>query len=324
MYLDEARNVIEKEREGLSILIDSLGESFNEAIKLIKSCTHHVVVSGMGKAGLIGTKVASTLASTGTPSFFMHPAEAIHGDFGMLRKEDIVILMSFGGETEEIVKLLPMLKVMENKTIAITRTKESTLGKNADIVLEIGNVKEACPMGLAPTTSTTAMLVLGDALAIVLLKEKNFDEKKFAFFHPGGALGKRLLTVKEVMRTKERCPVLNEITPVKEVILAISAARAGAAIIVSKSRQMTGIFTDGDLRRHLNKSSTIDSPVVEVMTKNPKFVEENLSALEAVGIMKHHMIGDLPVLDSDKRPVGIIDLKDMVNIGLLDILKGSE
>lgn len=321
MYLEEAKQIIEKEKEGLSVLSDVLDNGFNQAVDLIKNCTHHVVICGMGKAGLVGAKISATMASTGTPSFFMHPAEAIHGDFGMLCKEDIVILMSFGGETEEIVRLLPMLKVMENKIIAITRSRTSTLGRNADIVLEIGNVKEACPMGLAPTTSTTAMMALGDALAILLLKVKNFDERKYAFFHPGGSLGKKLLTVKEVMRSKERNPVLSEEKSVKEVILAISEARAGAALLTDERGRLSGIFTDGDLRRHLNKSSSVDLKVKEVMIKNPKHVEESLSAMEAVGIMKKFMIGQLPVLDNEKRPLGQLDLKDLVNIGLLDLVK---
>lgn len=321
MYLEEAKQILEKEREGLSLLSEVLDDGFNQAVNLIKNCTHHVVISGMGKAGLVGAKISATLASTGTPSFFMHPAEAIHGDFGMLCREDIVILMSFGGETEEIVRLLPMLKVMENKIIAITRTRHSTLGRNADIILEIGNVKEACPMGLAPTTSTTAMMALGDALAIVLLRVKNFDERKYAFFHPGGSLGKKLLTVREVMRSQERNPVLSEEKSVKEVLLAISEARAGAALLTDKNGKLSGIFTDGDLRRHLNRSSSVDISVKEVMIKNPKFVQENLSALEAVGIMKKFMIGQLPVLDNEKKPLGQLDLKDLVNIGLLDLVK---
>lgn len=321
MYLEEAKQIIQKEKEGLSVLSDVLDNNFNQAIDLIKNCTHHVVISGMGKAGLVGAKISATMASTGTPSFFMHPGEAIHGDFGMLCKEDIVILMSFGGETEEIVRLLPMLKVMENKIIAITRSRNSTLGRNANIVLEIGNVKEACPMGLAPTTSTTAMMALGDALAILLLKVKNFDERKYAFFHPGGSLGKKLLTVREVMRSGERNPVLSEETSVKEVLLAISEARAGAALLTDSNGQLSGIFTDGDLRRHLNKSSSVDLKVKEVMIKNPKYVEIGLCALEAVGIMKKFMIGQLPVLNKDKHPLGQIDLKDLVNIGLLDLIK---
>lgn len=321
MYLEEAKEIFEKEKEGLSLLSEVLDDGFNQAVDLIKNCTHHVVISGMGKAGLVGAKIAATLSSTGTPSFFMHPAEAIHGDFGMLCREDIVILMSFGGETEEIVRLLPMLRVMENKIIAITRTRTSTLGRNADIVLEIGNVREACPMGLAPTTSTTAMMALGDALAIVLLRVKNFDERKYAFFHPGGSLGKKLLTVKEVMRSKERNPVMSEEKSVKEVLLAISEARAGAALLTDSSGQLSGIFTDGDLRRLLNKSSSVDLKVKEVMIKNPKYVNENLCALEAVGIMKKFMIGQLPVLDESKKPLGQLDLKDLVNIGLLDLVK---
>ncbi|MBN2145615.1 MAG: KpsF/GutQ family sugar-phosphate isomerase, partial [Candidatus Aureabacteria bacterium] len=261
-----------------------------------------------------------TLASTGTPSFFMHPAEAMHGDLGMLRKEDVVILLSYSGETEEITRLLPMLKVVGSKTIAITKNRSSTLGKNADIVLELGSLEEACPMGLAPTTSTTAMLALGDALAIVLLKIRHFDEKQYAFFHPGGSLGKKLLTVKDLMRTDERCPILSEERPVKEVMLAVSSARAGSAIIVSSEGKLVGVFTDGDLRRHLNRSLVfIDGPVSEVMTRNPKYVEESVYALEAVGIMKEFMIGELPVVDQDKIPLGLLDLKDLVNIGLLDL-----
>jgi arabinose-5-phosphate isomerase len=319
MYLEEARKVIEKEREGLTLLIKHLGASFEQAVESILACTHHVVISGMGKAGLIGSKISATLASTGTPSFFMHPGEAMHGDLGMLRPEDVVILMSYGGETEEITRLLPILKVTGNRVIAITRSRHSTLGKRADVVLETGSLKEACPLGLAPTTSTTAMLVLGDALAVVLLKKRNFDEKKFAFFHPGGTLGKKMLKVGEIMRKGERCPILSDTLPLKDVIVAISQARAGAAIIKASNGKLTGVFTDGDLRRHLSSSSAIDVPVKKIMTRDPKSILEDDSALEAVAICKRHMIGDLPVINRSKVPVGLIDLKDLVNIGLLDL-----
>lgn len=319
MYLEDAKNVIKKEIAGLHALSDSLGQNFITAVEVIKKCNQHVVITGMGKAGIIGNKISATMASTGTPSFFMHPAEAMHGDFGMLRKEDIVILISFGGETEEINRLLPLLKIMGNTTIAITRSENSTLGKNADITLSIGNIKEACPMGLAPTTSTTAMLVLGDALSIILLQEKNFDERKYAFFHQGGSLGKKLLKVHEIMRTIERCPILSKRLPVKNIILAISEARAGAALLTNDDETLAGIFTDGDLRRLLNNSLSIETPISDIMNKNPKFVHPDLSALEAVGIMKKHMISDLPVIDLNKKPLGLLDLKDLVNIGLLDL-----
>ncbi len=320
MIIEQAKKVIEQEIAGLKLLSQTIGHSFQEAVNMILACTHHVVITGMGKAGLVGGKISATLASTGTPSFFMHPGEAIHGDLGMLRKEDVVILMSFGGETEEINRLLPLLKIVGNKTIAITKNKTSTLGRKADLVLEIGNMEEACPMGLAPTTSTTAMLVLGDALAVVLLTERHFDEKKYAFFHPGGSLGKKLLTVKEVMRQGDRCPVFSETCLVKEVILAISEARAGSAILTDSDGKLSGVFTDGDLRRHLNHSSSIiDMPVKEFMTKNPKYAQEEMIALEAVGILKKHMIGELPVLNLDMKPIGLLDLKDLVNIGLLDL-----
>jgi len=319
MYIEEAKKAIQKEIDGLNNLMSHLGDSFNIAVNAIIECSHHVVISGMGKAGLIGSKISATLASTGTPSFFMHPAEAIHGDFGMLKKEDIVILMSFGGETEEITRLLPMLKVLGNKTIAITRSKTSTLGSSSDIILEIGEVVEACPMGLAPTTSTTAMLALGDALSVVLLKERNFNEKKYAFFHPGGSLGKKLLKVLEVMRKDEKCPILSENIPVKDVILAVSKARSGVALLTSDTGSLTGVFTDGDLRRLLNKNLSLDIPVKNIMTKNPKVIHDNCSAIEAIGIMKKHMIGDLAVLNEKEVPVGILNLKDLVNIGLLDL-----
>jgi arabinose-5-phosphate isomerase len=320
MVIAQAKKVIEQEIAGLTLLFQNIGPSFQEVVDLIIACTHHVVITGMGKAGLVGAKISATLASTGTPSFFMHPGEAIHGDLGMLCKEDVVILISFGGETEEITRLLPLLKVVGNKTVAITKNKNSTLGRKADLVLEIGNVEEACPMGLAPTTSTTAMMVLGDALAVVLLTARNFDEKKFAFFHPGGSLGKKLLTVQEVMRKGNRCPVISENCLVKEVLVSISEARAGSAILVDQDGNLSGIFTDGDLRRNLHRSSHImDLPVKECMTKNPKYVEEEMSALEAIGILKKHMIGELPVLNANRKPVGLVDIKDLVNIGLLDL-----
>lgn len=314
-----AQQVIDTEIEGLRLLKSQINNGFDRAIEILSKTSHHVVISGMGKAGLVGQKISATFASTGTPSFFMHPAEAIHGDFGMLRPDDVVVLLSFGGETEEITRLLPMLKTMGNHIIAITKSRNSSLGRAADVVLELGDAKEACPIGMAPTTSTTLMLVLGDCLAVALMKLKNFDEKQFAFFHPGGSLGKKMLKVRDIMRQQDKCPVLSDQTSIKEVIFEITRAGAGAAILVNEQGVLSGIFTDGDFRRVLSKKQLdFDHKVITVMTQNPKSILSDQFALEAVGLLKKFMIGELPVVDSQNVPQGLVNLKDLINIGLME------
>ena len=249
MAIREARRILQIESDAIRKLIPRLGMRFEKAIELLYECSGRVIVSGMGKPGFIARKISATLASTGTPSLYLHPAEAFHGDLGRVTKADIVLLLSHSGETEEMVRILSPLKKIGVKIIALTGNLQSPLAKNADVVLDISIDREACPLGLAPSTSTAVSLALGDALALTLLKKKGFKQEDFAFLHPGGKLGKNLLKVKDLMRKGKDHPIVHENIPVKEALFAITRARAGSCSVVNGSRKLIGIFTDGDLRR---------------------------------------------------------------------------
>ncbi|MDP3804252.1 MAG: KpsF/GutQ family sugar-phosphate isomerase, partial [Candidatus Omnitrophota bacterium] len=247
-----AKRVLKIERDAISSLIPRIDSNFEKVISELYKIKGHVIVTGMGKPGFIAQKISATLSSTGTPSLYLHPAEALHGDIGKVTKEDLVLALSNSGETEEIIKFLPIIKKIGAKLIAMTGNIKSTLARNADYILNVSVKREACPLGLAPTTSTTAMLAMGDALAVALLDKKGFKEKDFAFFHPGGILGKRLiLTVGDIMRKGSASPVVKEDTKVRDVLLCITRSRAGSASVVNSKGKLVGIFTDGDLRRHL-------------------------------------------------------------------------
>ncbi len=317
--LEIAKEVIKNEADVIKNLSKNLSEHFEKAVKSILNCKGKVVISGMGKAGLIGKKIASTFSSLGTSSFFMHPAEASHGDLGMLKREDIVILLSNSGESFEIINIIPPIKSIGSTIIAITGKANSTLAKQANFLIHIGNIKEVDQLGLAPTTSTTAMLVIGDALAIAAVRQnKNWSKEDFAFFHPGGSLGKKLLKVKKIMKTKENNVLIKKETFVKEVLLEISEKKTGCAIIIDAKEHIIGIFSDGDLRRHLKQNENLlKQPIEKVMTKNPKTITDTSYALEALKIMRDHQIADLPVMDKAKKIVGLISIKDLVAIGLL-------
>jgi len=276
-------------------------------------------VTGMGKAGIIGQKLSATLSSTGTPSLFLHSAEAIHGDLGRVTKDDVVIILSNSGETEEIKKLLPLLKKIGTKIIAITGNIKSLLGRYSDAVLNTGVKKEACPLGLAPTASTTAMLAMADALAVCLLDLKGFKEKDFAFYHPGGLLGRKLLLkVEDIMRKGDANPIVREEVKISEVLFRITRARAGSASVINKNKKLTGIFTDGDLRRHLEKDLNLAKrQVKDAMTKNPIAVSPQMLAVEASRILQEKKIDELPVVDKNKRPVGLLDIQDLLKAGLV-------
>jgi len=276
-------------------------------------------VTGMGKPGFIAQKISATLSSTGTPSLYLHPAEALHGDLGRVTRNDCILALSNSGETEEIVKMLPMIKRIGVKLIALTGNKASALARNSDFILDTSVKKEACSLGLAPTASTTAMLAMGDAIAVALLDRKGFREKDFAFYHPGGILGKRLLLkVEDIMRKGRANPVVKEDAKVKKVLVDITRSRAGCASVVNKSGKLVGIFTDGDLRRHLDKDPNIaNKRVKDVMTKKPATIKKTKLAAEAFQILKSKRIDELPVVDDNLRPVGLIDVQDLLKAGLV-------
>jgi arabinose-5-phosphate isomerase len=314
-----ARQVLATEAKAIRSLMGRIGHGFDSAVKLVLSCKGRVVVTGMGKPGIVGQKIAATLASTGTPSLFLHPAEALHGDLGKVTADDIVLALSNSGETEEIVRLMPSLKDIGAKIIALTATAKSTLGRFSDIVLEMGKIGEACPLGLAPSASTTALLALGDALALCVLKNRSFGKEEFAFFHPGGELGRKLLKVREVMRTGKRNPSMKEDSSVKEGLLAITAARAGAVGVVDRRGQLTGIFTDGDLRRHLETDpDVVNAKLRDVMTKTPSTIGPDSLASEALRLLRERKIDELPVVDRRGRLVGMLDVQDLLEVHVVE------
>jgi len=319
MSVQRAREVLRIEAEAVRSLIPRIGKSFGAAVSLIAGCKGRVIVTGMGKAGIIGQKLSATLASTGTPSHWVHPAEAIHGDVGRITKDDVIIALSNSGETEELTRLLPVIKRIGSRLIALTGNCQSTLVKYCDVILDVSVTKEACSLNLAPTSSTTAMLALGDALAVVVAERKGFKERDFAFLHPGGQLGRRLLLrVRDIMRTADENPVVRESAKVKEVLLAITRARAGSASIVNVRGELVGIFTDGDLRRHLDATSNLtELRVGTVMTRHPKTVDADHLAAEALRIMREHKIDELVVVDGRRRPVGLLDVQDLLKAGFV-------
>ncbi|MDP2928043.1 MAG: KpsF/GutQ family sugar-phosphate isomerase [Candidatus Omnitrophota bacterium] len=317
--IKRAKEVLEIEAQAIRLLKGRLGKSFVKAIELILKCKGRVVVSGMGKTGIIAQKFSATLASTGTPSLFLHTAEAVHGDLGKVTPDDIVIILSTSGSTEEMKQLLPILKKIGTPIISLTGNSKSVLAKYSDVVLDVCVKKEACPLGLAPTASTTATLAMADALAVCLLERKGFKEKDFAFFHPGGALGRRLLlTVQDIMRQGQANAIVREDKLVSEVLLAITRARAGSAIVVDKGGKLKGIFTDGDLRRHLaSDKNLLGRPIKEVMTKNPTVVNKDMLAAEAMRILQAKKIDEVPVVDKFMHPVGLLDVQDLLKAGLI-------
>lgn len=317
--LKRAKQVLDIEAKAILDLKKQINQNFRNAVHLILRSKGRIVVTGMGKAGIIGQKLSATLSSTGTPSLFLHSAEAIHGDLGRVIKDDVVIILSNSGETSEIKELLPILKKIGAKIIAITGNIKSILSRYSDVVLNTSVKKEACPLGLAPTASTTAMLAMSDALAVCLLELKGFQEKDFALFHPGGSLGKRLLLkVEDIMRKGESNPVVSENKKISEVLFKITKARAGSAQVVNKNGRLSGIFTDGDLRRHLEVDPNLSKrKVKEVMTKNPKAVGPQMLAAEAMRILKDKRIDELPVVDKKGRPIGLLDVQDLLKAGLV-------
>jgi arabinose-5-phosphate isomerase len=319
MSIKRAKEVLRIESEAIAGLIGRINKDFKKAVDLIHHCKGRVVVTGMGKGGIIGQKISATLASLGTPSLWLHAVEAIHGDLGRVSKEDVVIIISNSGETEEVKRLLPLLKKIGPKIIALTGNKKSTLAQYSNIILDVSVKKEACSLGLAPTSSTTAMLAMGDALAVCLLDKKGFKKEDFAFYHPGGALGKRLLLrVQDIMRTGKANPLVDQENKIKDVLLAITKARAGSASIIDRKGRLVGIFTDGDLRRHLEDSQDLaNRKVKEIMTKSPITVTSDMLAAEALNILKERKIDEVPVVDRKRRPIGLLDVQDILKAGLV-------
>ncbi|MDD4899287.1 MAG: KpsF/GutQ family sugar-phosphate isomerase [Candidatus Omnitrophica bacterium] len=314
-----AREVLDIEADAVKNLKTHLGKSFELAISLLLKTKGRVVVSGMGKTGIIAQKFSATLASTGTPSLFLHTAEAIHGDLGKVTADDLIIILSNSGSTDEMKQILPLMKKIGAKIIALTGNPNSVLAKYSDCVLDVSVKKEACPLGLAPTASTTATLAMADALAVCLLELKGFKEKDFAFFHPGGLLGKRLfLKVSDIMRTGSQNAIVNEEQKISQVLVKITQARSGSAAIIDKKGKLSGIFTDGDLRRHLEADPDLSRrKVKDVMTKNPATVAPEMLAVEALRILREKKIDELPVVDEANKPVGLLDVQDLLRAGLV-------
>jgi arabinose-5-phosphate isomerase len=318
MSLDYAAKILRAEIAAIESVLSRLDENFAAAVDLIANAPDcRVVTCGIGKAGIIAQKTAATLASTGTGAFYMHPSDALHGDLGMTRASDICLIFSNSGESDEISRLLPYLRRNGLGIVAITASRRSTLGVLADIVLEMGDLDEACPLGLAPTASTTAMLALGDALAMALMKRKGFGISEYAKYHPAGELGRKALTVAEVMRSRESVAMVGTEATVGETLGRITAARAGCAIVVDADHKLCGIFTDGDLRRELAcDQSILAKPVKEVMTQTAFTIQSNSPAVKALAMLCEHRIGEMPVLDDGGTVVGMVDLKGLVAAGL--------
>lgn len=319
IMLKRAKEILTIEANAVRQLVSQLDHYFEMAVGAIARCNGRVVVCGMGKAGIIGRKIASTFSSTGTPSFFLHSAEAVHGDLGQVTKQDVIIVISQSGETEETVRVLPLMKRIGAKVIAMTGNLKSTLAKHSDIVLNTHVAKEGCPLGVAPMASSTAILALGDALAACLMDRKKFKKENFAFNHPGGSLGRRLLLkVEDIMRQDVGLAKVKQRMTIRQVLLSITKARSGCACVVDSGGHLVGIFTDGDLRRHLKEGSQILSkPVQEVMTRKPSTISKDKLAADAFGVLKTKRIDELPVVDKHRCLVGLVDVQDLLKAGLV-------
>lgn len=318
--LEIARKVIKTEADALLALTERLDSTFAEAVEIIFSSKGKVVVCGMGKSGLVGKKIAATLASTGTPAFFLHPAEASHGDLGMVTAQDVIIAISNSGETEELIKLIPFLKRFSVRLISLTGNHNSTLAKASDVNLDVSVKEEACPLGIVPTASTTAVLAMGDAVAVALLTKRGYKEEDFASFHPGGSLGKKLfIKVKDIMHTGKDLPLVAPDASMTTAVIEISSKRLGIAIVAEPDKKILGILTDGDVRRGIEKwgKAFFDMPAAEAMTKSPRTISEDELAAKALSIMEEHSITVLLVPDEQERAEGIIHLHDILKQGIV-------
>jgi arabinose-5-phosphate isomerase len=312
--LSLAKKVLETEAAAILALVERLDGKFSCAVELLRSCKGRVILTGMGKSGIICRKIAATLTSTGTPSFFLHPAEAIHGDLGVIQRDDVVVALSYSGETDELLRLLETIRRLGAKLIAITGGPTSSLAQAADVALDCSVAEEACPMNLVPTASTTAALAIGDALAMTLLVEKGFRQDDFASLHPGGKIGKRLLRVEALMSAGAHCPIVRTTTRMRDVIYEMSSKKLGMTCVVDEGDALVGIITDGDLRRHMERSSDILSlAAADVMTRNPISVPGSMLAVEALNIMEQRKITSLVVAAADRphHVAGVVHLHDL-------------
>jgi len=320
-----ARQVIEAEATAVRAIAAAIDEAFERAARLILECPGSVLTTGVGKAGHVARKLSATLASTGTPSHFLSVSDAAHGDLGSIRRGDIVLILSASGESDEILRLLSLVKKLDHPVIAMTASRTSGLGRGAEVVLAIGKIEEACPLGLAPSASTTAMMALGDALALTVMKLRRFSAEDFALFHPAGQLGRKLMRVKEAMtfRRGENLALASDHLTVAQVLREVSniKRRSGAVVLVDAKGKLSGIFSDGDLRRLVtdNDGTALSRPIGQVMTRSPKRIAENALASEAMAVMRQHRIDELPVVDDQDRPVGLIDVQDLVVLRMLDV-----
>jgi arabinose-5-phosphate isomerase len=313
--LDYARTVVEAEAQAILGLRRRLGSDFAAALELLLSCSGQVIVTGIGKPGFLAQKLSAVLASTGTPSLFLHPAEALHGDLGRVAEGDVVLALSNSGETEEIVRLLPALRRAGAKIIALTGDASSALARASDVVLDIGRIDEACPMGLVPTASSAALHAMGDALAMTLVKVRQFTTEQYARLHPGGKLGRSVMRVFEVMRSGDSNPVVRDTASLSEAVVAMTntPGRPGATNVNDKAGRLVGIFTDGDLRRLVERGHTdFDAPVRKVMGANPRCIRPDELALAAAAKMREAKVDQLPVVDDDGKPVGLLDVQDLL------------
>jgi arabinose-5-phosphate isomerase len=319
MSIQDGKRVLDIEARAIAALVDRLDQQFVRAVDLLYNCRGKVVVAGMGKSGLIGQKIAATLASTGTPAFFLHPAEGIHGDLGMLARGDLLIGISNSGETDEMLKLLPFVKRLDVPVIALTGRPNSTLGKNSDVALDVSVVEEACPLGLAPTASTTAALAMGDALAVALFQKRGFKQDDFAQFHPGGTLGRRLLVkVRDVMHQGTSLPTIRDHASAREAILEMTGKKLGMTTVTDSQGRCLGVITDGDLRRALEHHLDINKArAADLATKHPKTIGPDELAARAVEIMERHSITSLVVLEGTDAMVGVIHLHDLLKHGIV-------
>lgn len=321
--VSHARRVLHEEAEALIALAARLNTAFASAVDLLTNCKGRVVVTGMGKSGHIGRKIAATLASTGTPALFLHPAEAVHGDLGMVATGDAVLALSYSGETDELLAILPALRRRSEALIAITGNVRSSLARAATVVLDVCVPKEACPMNLAPMTSTTAMIALGDSLAVAVMEARGFGHADYALLHPAGSLGRRLLMrVEDVMRTGAELAIVEEATTLFDTMLAITRAGAGAACVIDSEGRLTGLLTEGDTRRYVLKvgpSEAFGHPVADAMTRAPRMATPDQLAVEALDRFEHDRVkfSEMPVVDTEGHPVGMLMLKDLIRTGIV-------
>ena len=316
--LSIARKVLQTEAASVLALVDRVDDKFARAVELIRHCKGRVIVTGMGKSGIVCRKIAATLASTGTPAFFLHPAEAVHGDLGVIQADDVVIAMSYSGETEELTRVLETLKRIGAPLIALTGEVRSTLAQAATVALDCSVSEEACPLNLVPTASTTAALAMGDALAMTVLVEKGFKPEDFANLHPGGKLGKKLMRVEQLMASGDALPVVQLHTSMKDVIYEMSRKKLGMTAVVEKDGRLAGIITDGDLRRKMGANANImDLTAKDVMTANPVAIPHTTMAVEALGMMEQRKITSIVVIDADRRVEGVVHLHDLWRTGMV-------